>query len=63
MPACFRRSKTFGISHDLVQFLEQLNLLISQQLRITDHVYEQDVRDLEREIGLALNGCVLGVHP
>ena len=28
--ACFRRPKTFGASHDLVQFLEQLDLLINQ---------------------------------
>src|SRR6266536_5573143 len=36
--ACLRRTKAFGASHDRVQFLEQLNLLIDQQLGITDHV-------------------------
>jgi hypothetical protein len=30
--------KTFGAPHDLVQFLEQINLVINQQLRVTDHV-------------------------
>ena len=38
MPAYFRRSKTFGVSHDLIQLLEQLNLLIDQQFRVTDDV-------------------------
>ncbi len=36
--ARFRRTKTFGASDDLIQFLEQLNLFIDQQLRITRHV-------------------------
>ena len=36
--ACFRRSKTFGVSDDLIQFLEQLDLLIDEQFRITHHV-------------------------
>ena len=35
---CFRGSKTFGVSHDLIQLLEQLNLLIDQQFGVTDHV-------------------------
>jgi hypothetical protein len=37
-PACFRRPKTFGAAHDSIQFLEQLNLLVDQQLRVTDNV-------------------------
>src|SRR6266550_4989239 len=36
--ACFRRSKTFGVSHDLIQFLEKFNLLVDEQFRITRHV-------------------------
>jgi hypothetical protein len=35
---CFRRSKTFGVSHDLIQFLEKFNLLIDQQLRVAHHI-------------------------
>jgi hypothetical protein len=35
---CFRRSKTFGVSHDLIEFLEKFNLLIDQQFRITHHI-------------------------
>jgi hypothetical protein len=35
---CFGGPKTFGASYDLIQLLEQLNLLVNQQLRITDHV-------------------------
>jgi hypothetical protein len=35
---CFRRSKTFGVSHDLIQFLEKFNLLVHQQYRITYYV-------------------------
>src|SRR6266498_1830259 len=37
LAVCFRRSKTFGAAHDLIQLLEQLNLLINQQVRITSH--------------------------
>jgi hypothetical protein len=36
--ACFRRSKTFGVSHDLIEFLQQFNLLIDQQLRVAHHI-------------------------
>jgi hypothetical protein len=36
---CFGGPKTFGVSHDLVEFLQKLNLLIDQQFRVTDHVY------------------------
>ena len=35
---CFSGPKTFGASYDLIQLLEQLNLLINQQFRVTDHV-------------------------
>src|SRR5438445_13026988 len=35
---CFGGPKTFGASYDLIQLLEQLNLLIDQQFRVTDHV-------------------------
>jgi hypothetical protein len=35
---CFGGPKTFGASYDLIQLLEQLNLLIDQQSRVTDHV-------------------------
>jgi len=35
---CFGGPKTFGVSHDLVEFLQKLNLLIDQQSRVTDHV-------------------------
>jgi hypothetical protein len=36
--ACLRSAKTFGVSDDLIELLEQLNLLIDQQFRVTDHV-------------------------
>jgi len=35
---CFGGPKTFGAPHDLIQLLEQLNLLIDQQFRVTDDV-------------------------
>src|SRR5213079_671030 len=38
LAACFRRSKTFGAAHDLIEFLQKLNLLVSQQFRITYYV-------------------------
>jgi len=30
--ACFRCSKTFGVSHESIQFLQQFNLLVNEQL-------------------------------
>jgi hypothetical protein len=35
---CFRSAETFATPHDLLQLLQQFNLLIDEQLRITDHV-------------------------
>src|SRR6266487_6250628 len=35
---CFGRSKTFGASHDLTKFLQQFNLLVDEQFRITHHI-------------------------
>jgi hypothetical protein len=35
---CFCRPKMFGGPDDLVEFLQQLNLLVNQQFRITDKV-------------------------
>src|SRR5207302_9743111 len=35
---CFGGPKTFGASYDLIQLLEELNLLINQQFRVTDDV-------------------------
>ena len=42
--------KTFGASHDLIQLLQQLNLLIDQQFRVTDHV-DNDARDVRSSSG------------
>jgi hypothetical protein len=38
LAACFRRPETFGVSHDLIQFLEKFDLLIDEQFRITHHI-------------------------
>src|SRR6266566_4128000 len=38
LAACFRRSKTFGAAHDLIELLQQFNLLIVRELGITSHV-------------------------
>src|SRR5437773_10505133 len=35
---CLGGPKTFGASHNLIEFLQKLNLLIDQQFRVTDHV-------------------------
>jgi hypothetical protein len=32
---CFCCPKTFSASHDLIEFLQKLNLLVNQQFRIT----------------------------
>ena len=61
--ACFRRPKAFRSAHDLLQLLQQFNLLIHQQFRITHYVDQQEVCDLEGEIRLSLGRRVLGVHP
>jgi len=37
-PSLFSRPKTFGASHDLIQFLQQLDLVIDHQFGITRHV-------------------------
>jgi hypothetical protein len=37
-PSLFSRPKTLGAPHDLIQFLQQLNLLIHQQFRVTHRV-------------------------
>ena len=36
--ACFRSTKRFRFVHNVLQFLQQLNLLIDEQFRITHHV-------------------------
>src|SRR6266516_7714287 len=35
---CFRRSETFCCAHDLIQLLQQFNLLVHEQFRVTDDV-------------------------
>src|SRR2546430_1274943 len=34
----FRSAKTFGTAHDLIQSLQQLNLFVDKQLRVTHHI-------------------------
>ena len=36
--ARFRSAKTFSAANDLVEFLEKLNLLIDEQLRVAHHI-------------------------
>jgi hypothetical protein len=36
-----------GAASDLIELVEQRSLLVNQQLRVTDDVYEQDMRDLQ----------------
>jgi hypothetical protein len=35
---CFRVPKRGSASHDLIEFLQQLDLLVHEQLRITDNI-------------------------
>src|SRR5438094_95050 len=35
---CFRRPETFGVSDDLIELLQEFNLLVDQQFRITHDV-------------------------
>src|SRR5437762_13780621 len=36
-----------GFPHELVELLHDLALLVDEQFRVTDHVHEQHMRDLE----------------
>jgi hypothetical protein len=45
--ALFRAAKLLGRAHDVIERAEQLRLLIDHQLRITDNIRAQDVRDFE----------------
>ena len=44
------RLKLRRFPHELIELLHDLALLIHEQFRITDHVHEQDVRDLEMKM-------------
>src|SRR5207249_5163852 len=46
-----RRPKCFRRAHDLTQFLQILELLVDEQLRVTDDVNKQNVPDFELHIG------------
>jgi hypothetical protein len=61
--ACFRCPEAFGVSNDLIEFLQQLNLLIDEQFCIPNHVDEQKMCDLELQIGRRFRGRVWRVHP
>ena len=38
LPACLSQAEAFSTSYDLVELLQQLNLLVDQQFRITNNV-------------------------
>src|SRR5690349_5981452 len=40
-------SKLRRLAHDVVELLQHFALLVHEQLRITDHVYEQDMRSFQ----------------
>jgi hypothetical protein len=46
------------LAHHLIKLLHRFALLVDEQLRVTHHVDEQDVRDLEVRIGFQLGGHV-----
>ena len=53
----------FGGSDDLIEFLEQLNLLIVQKFGKADDVDQKEVCDLWLQIGLCLHERILRAHP
>jgi hypothetical protein len=46
----FRTLECFRASDNLIKFLQHFVLLVNEQLRITDDVYEQDMGDFETKI-------------
>ena len=48
----FRGAESIGVADDLIELVQRLVLLINQQFRVADNVYEQDVSDFEFEIGI-----------
>ena len=53
---CFSGAELFGAADDPIQSLEQAALLVNQKVRVTNNVYEQDMRDLELNFFLNLSG-------
>src|SRR5207248_1279835 len=49
------RAELLGVADDLVEEAEQLPLLVTKQLGVTDDVYEQHMPDLQTRIGAELN--------
>jgi hypothetical protein len=48
-----------SFSDDLSELLQDFALLVDEQLRIADHVDEQDVRNLQVAVGFQLSGHAL----
>ena len=47
---CFRVPERVCPADDAIELLHQLDLLVDQQLRVTYHVDEQQMRDLESDL-------------
>src|SRR4051812_48866049 len=45
-----------GLTDDSVQLLQALDLFVHEQFRVANDVDQQDVRDLQREIGVLRDG-------
>ena len=44
--------ETIGAPNNATKFLNRFDLFVGQQLRVTHNVDQEDVRDLEFQIGL-----------
>ena len=60
---CLRCLERFGGSDNLIEFLEQLNLLIVQKLGKAHDVDQKQVCDLWLQIGFCLHERILRAHP
>jgi len=54
-------AELWSFPHNLIELLHNLPLFVDEQLRVTHHIYEQDVRNLKVRIGFGLSRHVCAV--
>jgi uncharacterized glyoxalase superfamily metalloenzyme YdcJ len=57
-PSALRRAKRLRRPRDLAKFFKMLELLVNQELRVTDDVDEQNVSNFERDVFFKFAGHV-----
>jgi hypothetical protein len=54
----FRGADLFRVFDDSGELLLEFTLFVEEQLRVTDHVHEQDMPDLQMNIGFRVSGHI-----